>query len=247
MSATAKAASQMSEGQFVATVAHELKAPLHTIETISHSAASGMWGKPSKALTVQLSRIELSARRMLELADSLLRLEQVRSGRLEPLLKTLLCDELLTQAEAVLRPFLDERQQTLARVRSRSNLPVLVDPLYARHALLNILLNAVKYSPAGSKIEVMSRQRLDVVCIEVSDQAAPLGTRAREQVISSDPLPVYRRDATGYGMGLFIAARFIESSGGKLEYHQRRGGGNRFVLCLPVARQLALFPEGDAG
>jgi two-component system sensor histidine kinase VicK len=246
VSRTAKAAVGMSEGQFLATVAHELKAPLHTIETISHSAADGTWGNPPKALHVQLNRIELSARRMLELADSLLRLEQVRSGRLKPLLSSIRPYELVQEVLETLQPFLDEREQTLEHIRRRTVLPALADPLYARHALLNILLNAARYSPPGSQLSLWISQRKGAVCIDVRDEAPLLGQHARRQVANPRPLPGYTRDKNGYGMGLFIATRFIESCGGTLEYHQMRGKGNRFVLCLPIARQLTLFGEEDA-
>lgn len=235
----------MSEGQFLATVAHELKAPLHTIETISHSAADGMWGKSPKALNVQLNRIELSARRMLELADSLLRLEQVRSGRLKPLLSSVRPHDLVQEVLETLQPFLDERDQTLAYIRRRAVLPALVDPLYTRHALLNILLNAARYSPPGSQLSLLISQRKGAICLDVQDEAPLLGRHARQQVASTRPLPGYTRDKNGYGMGLFIATRFIESCGGTLEYHKMRGRGNRFVLSLPIARQLALFGEED--
>lgn len=232
----------MSEGQFVATVAHELKAPLHTIETIARGAREGMWGKPTVALRQQLTRIGLSAHRMLELSDSLLRLEQVRSGRLEPLLSSLQPRELVAEAVSVVQPFLEERGQKLTYSQGRIALPVLADPLYTRHALLNILFNATRYSPAGSTITIRARQHRQAVCIEVQDQASALGAHARSQLNNPQPLPSYQRDASGYGMGLFIASSFVRSSGGDMQYHQTRQGGNRFVLRLPIARQLALFP-----
>jgi signal transduction histidine kinase len=246
VSRTAKPVTGMSEGQFVATVAHELKAPLHTIETIARSASGGMWGKPTAALRQQLTRIELGAHRMLELSDSLLRLEQVRSGRLEPLLMSLQPQTLVEDALSVVQPYLDERKQTLSYSQGKITLPILADPLYTRHALLNILLNATKYSPVGSSLSIRARQHQQVVCIEVRDQASALGTHARSQLSSPRPVPSYQRDASGYGMGLFIASRFVNSSGGEVEYHQIRSGGNCFVLRLPVVRQLTLFSDEEA-
>lgn len=232
----------LSEGQLVATVAHEVKAPLHVIETIARSARMGAWGKPTKALSSQLNRMEMGARSLLELADSLLRLEQINIGSLDTIIEPVDSDSIIDQALVVAEPFARARGQTITKSKHRSaSLPVLADRLYVRHALLNILLNASRYSPVGAVISIKYRQKDGVACFEVSDEANRLGRDAKRQVNTAAPLNIYNHDDKGYGMGLFIASRFIQSCDGWVDYSERRGRGNRFVLCLPAARQLSLF------
>jgi two-component system sensor histidine kinase KdpD len=115
------------------------------------------------------------------------------------------------------------------------DLPMLrLDPVLTEHALVNVLENAVKYSPPDGQIRLSARKAAGKVVLDVEDEGPGIPEADREAVFekfrrlrSGDRLPA------GTGLGLSIARGFVEAQGGRM-YAAASGRGARFVIEFPV-------------
>jgi len=109
-----------------------------------------------------------------------------------------------------------------------------IDGLRLEQVLVNLLDNAVKYSPDGGAIEVsLTRQRSSIE-VAVRDHGLGIAPARREQIFER----FYQAHAAGYrsglGLGLYISRQIVEQHGGQIRAEFPRGGGTRFVVRLPV-------------
>src|SRR5690606_18287826 len=110
------------------------------------------------------------------------------------------------------------------------------DFVHSLRALVNLIENALKYSPAGSPVEVVARREGDDVVFSVLDRGAGIPASAVDRIF--EPFfrgPGVAPDTAGAGLGLAIARRLAEAQGGTIRYAPRPGGGSIFSLHLPAA------------
>jgi signal transduction histidine kinase len=108
--------------------------------------------------------------------------------------------------------------------------PLLLDPIKMKQALLNLVVNAVDASPAGSSVEVTGQQRGDEVYITVKDQGRGITEQDMEQIFT----PFFSTKERGIGLGLSFAQKIVELHGGTLTARNNTDGGATFVVALPV-------------
>jgi two-component system sensor histidine kinase KdpD len=109
-----------------------------------------------------------------------------------------------------------------------------MDFSHALRALVNLVENALKYSPPSSRVEVAAEPRPGRIAFIVADRGPGIAPDDRERVFE----PFHRADqggSAGTGLGLAIARRSAELQGGELGYQPRPGGGSIFTLLLPAA------------
>jgi two-component system sensor histidine kinase KdpD len=123
------------------------------------------------------------------------------------------------------------------------------DFVHSLRILVNLIENALKYSPADTPIDVEVARRGEWLALSIADRGPGVAVSERERIFA----PFYRPagvspDAGGAGLGLAIARRLAEAQGGTLVYAERPGGGSVFTLCLPSASLPAEeIGELDAG
>jgi two-component system sensor histidine kinase KdpD len=129
-----------------------------------------------------------------------------------------------------------------------SDLPMLrLDPILFEQVLFNLLDNAAKYSPPGSRIDLKVRQDVDAVAIDIVDEGPGIPQGDLERIFDK----FYRvqaqdRRRAGTGLGLAICRGFIEAQGGRIEAHNRRDrSGAILSLRIPVP-EMAEIPEPAA-
>lgn len=218
-----------SQRQFIAMVSHEFRSPLAVIDA-----------------GVQLLAIKLQAA-----GDTAAILARIRRGvsRLSGFLDNCLIEDRLDSDGLSLHPAAIDLQALAASVSEEAQLisdrhhlvteiapalaPLDADPQLLRILLLNLLGNAIKYSPPGSEIRLRISQSGQTCTFEVLDQG--LG-------IPADELPVifqkYRRGraaqgVSGAGLGLSLVMRIVTLHGGRVEIESREGEGTRVVVSLP--------------
>jgi signal transduction histidine kinase len=115
--------------------------------------------------------------------------------------------------------------------------PICADPDLASLALRQLIGNAVKYSPAGSRIEIAAVENNDTITITVSDDGPGIPPAELEAIFER----YYRgaraqQSVAGTGMGLSIARDIIAAHGGRIWAENKRGNGARFSFTLPIAK-----------
>jgi two-component system sensor histidine kinase KdpD len=212
----------------IATVSHDLRTPLTSIKALAHRmAARG---------EADARSIEEEADRLARLVGDLLDLSRIAARAIPVRVEINAAEELV-----------DSVRQRLAGVLANRELRVLVDPgaplLLGRfdlaqsvRVLVNLIENALKYSPAGAPIELWVRREGAQLLFSVMDRGP--GVPAGEETLIYEPF--YRpagtpSDVSGAGLGLAIARGLAEAQGGFVRYAHRDGGGSSFTVSLPAA------------
>jgi two-component system, OmpR family, sensor histidine kinase KdpD len=212
----------------LASVSHDLRTPLTTIKALAHAIRVG---GDDRAAT-----IEEEADRLNRFVADLLDLSRLAGGAFAVSLELNAAEDLVGAAVQRVSGALAGR--TLD-VRLDTSEPLLIgrfDFAHSLRALVNLVENAVKYSPPGSTIAVSARRSGDRLELVVEDHGpgVPAGEEARIFEAFYRP-PGVPPDVGGAGLGLSIAQRMAAAQGGALRYERRAEGGSRFVLALPAA------------
>jgi PAS domain S-box-containing protein len=224
--------------QFLRVAAHELKTPITSLRGYAQLLVRQLNRDGVLEASRALRAVEImdrSAGRLAELVGQLLDLSRIQAGNL-----ALECQEVdlttLVRRETDAARVRATEHRFLLRVPAR--LSARVDPLRLEQVLSNLLDNAVKVSPTGSRICVLLARRGTVVSLSVRDHGPGIPPEQRahlferfHQVHTGDQLT--RRP--GMGLGLYLSRQIIELHGGRIEARFPRDGGVRFVVWLPAA------------
>jgi len=219
--------------RFSADAAHELRTPLTalkgTLEVALRSDRSG--AEYRAALASALEEVE----RLVRLAEDLLLLSRATAGPESPRARVELESLVLDVADVGAR--LAKDRSVAVRVGSVAPVAVLGDAGSLRRALLNLVENGVKYTPAGGRVEVSVAAVAGEAVIAVEDTGPGIDPRDVGRIFE----PFVRLDAArdresgGSGLGLAIARSIVVAHRGTLEVERPSAGGSRFTIRLPVA------------
>jgi excisionase family DNA binding protein len=222
--------------EFVSIASHELKTPLttlsgHTQLMLRRFNREGHLD-PERVVT-SLRAINSQADKLTRLLGHLLDISRLEEGKLclepQPTDLAALLEQIVVGARGW------SEQHTIS-LNAPASLEVYVDGLRLEQVLVNLLDNAIKYSPRGGAIDVaLTRQRSSIE-ISVRDHGLGIAADKRAQIFER----FYQAHAAGYrsglGLGLYISRQIVEQHGGRIRAEFPRGGGTRFVVRLPVSR-----------
>ncbi len=210
----------------IATVSHDLRTPLTTIKALASDLRAG---GDDRAAT-----IEEEADRLNRLVADLLDLSRARSGAL-PL------DLQLNAADDLVGAALQQLTATPGAERLRAHLPgdeILVgrfDFVHGLRSLVNLLENALRYSPSDTPVELTVARAGGNLIFAVEDRGPGIPQAERERIFEAFYRPSGLPDRpAGTGLGLTIARTLAEAQGGSVRYATRPDGGSRFELRLPA-------------
>jgi len=223
---------------FVANVSHELKTPL---TSISGYAETILTDQPDPAITRRfLETILNNARRMQRLVDDLLDLSRIESGRWQPEPEPVDVSAAIQDVWSGLAERADAGRIELAVEVDPGADALVVDPDALRQVLLNLVDNALRYSPAGGRITFRSRRQGDSLVLSVSDTGPGIAREHLPRIFER----FYRadrsrsRDEGGTGLGLAIVRHLVEAHGGEVWAESERGRGTT-VSCRFPAREIS--------
>jgi signal transduction histidine kinase len=194
----------------------------------------------AEARETYLQIVKRNADRLLELINDLLDIARLEAGKLELKRMPLDLEGLIQEVSGALRPQIEGKGQHL-HLDLAASLPVVTgDPERLTQILLNLISNALKYTPQGGSITVVTRAARAGVCIAVQDTGIGLSSEEQQQLFTrffraQHPLA---REAGGTGLGLAIARALVELHGGTLTVVSAPGQGSTFNVTLPVAHAL---------
>lgn len=225
---------EKAKDEFLSVVSHELRTPLTSIRGALGLLASGAMGelapKGQRMLEIACSNTD----RLVRLINDILDIERMESGRAT--LQREICDaaDLVTRTVEAIRPAAEEDQVTLSA--TAAPVPVFADPDRILQALINLVHNAVKFSPAGSTVRVSAERRDGEVLFSVTDQGRGIpGDKLElvfgrfQQVDASDS-----RQKGGTGLGLAICRSIVSQHGGRIWAESAPGEGSTFSFTLPA-------------
>jgi heavy metal sensor kinase len=218
--------------RFTADASHELRTPLTAIQSVGEVSLR-LSGDVNHYRDTIGSMLEETSR-LTQLVDSLLTMARADAGRIQLHSVDVNLSDLADESVGLLEVLAEEKKQTI-RVDGDSSITVTADRTLLRQAIVNLLHNAVKYSPDGSEIQVRVREIGNNAILEVQDNGPgiPLGDRGRifERFYRVDKSRT--RVAGGAGLGLSIAQWAIAMHAGTIEVQCEPGPGSTFRICLP--------------
>jgi PAS domain S-box-containing protein len=225
-----------AKSDFIANVSHELRTPLQSI--LGFSAIGARRTRDQPRLAELFADVHESGQRMLSLVNDLLDLSKIEQG-VEPMQPERLdLRPLATDLGRELAPLLAARDQQLAMALGDEELVVLADRRRLQQLLRNLLANAIRFSPAGSLIELSASLADDgSVRVDVADRGPGIPPDELETIFEAFVQSSATKDSTGgTGLGLAICRRIAQAHGGRVWAANREGGGAVLSLSLPATR-----------
>ena len=225
--------------RFTADVSHELRTPLTAIRSVGEVGLRGR--RDQEGYRVVISSMLEEAERLSCLVDRLLMLSRAESGQARLAVELIDLGELANDVVGHLGVLAEEKGQSLELERLASP-RCLGDRLILRQALINVVDNAIKYTPISGHIHVRVAEIPIGALVEVSDTGPgiPMEPNARifDRFYRGDK--TQSADTTGTGLGLSIAKWGVEANGGKLTVRSSDGSGSRFWITLPLVLPTAV-------
>jgi signal transduction histidine kinase len=233
------------KSEFVSRVSHELRTPLTTIKALTRLLQRGEVSEEKRR--EYLETISIECDRQIDLILNLLDLSRIEGGGFRPAMERVEPADVLTSCVKAELGAAERRGHKL-EIKPFSNIPpICSDPRHLRRVISNLIENSIKYTPDGGLITLSADADADHVAIRVTDNGR--GIPKQDLPILFDkfyrglPTPhsatpnedfLEDADASGVGLGLFLARDVMQRMGGKITVKTEVGEGSTFTLHLPI-------------
>jgi signal transduction histidine kinase len=222
---------------FLANMSHELRTPLNAILGFSELLIDSTDAQfPVATRQRFLGQIHSSGKHLLGLINDVLDLSKVEAGQMELRLQTVSVAEVVAQVTSTMEPLAAQKRIALA-ARAEDAGQVVADEAKLKQMILNLVSNAIKFTPEGGKVNIRATRVTDRLEICVSDNGIgvakedlPLLFKEFQQIDSGA-----NRMQQGTGLGLALTRSFAILHGGDVRVQSEPGKGSRFTIDLPLA------------
>ena len=228
--------------QFLNSMSHDIRTPMNAIVGFTALASANI--DDTELVSDYLDKISVSSKHLLSLINDVLDMSRIESGKVNIEVTDTHLPDLVADIETIVRPSIDEkRQEFVVDTRGLEHEDVVVDRLRLNQVLLNILSNAVKFTPEGGSIRLvvgeLPSDDPDVANLEfrVRDNGIGMSEEFQEKVFDA-----FTREETstvsgisGTGLGMAITKNIVELMGGDISVTSKVGEGSEFVVRLSCA------------
>lgn len=229
------AATQRS--QFVASMTHELRTPIHGVQGLADVIAAGVYGPVTDKQKDACSAIKRSAQSLLALVDDVLQLTRAEAGKIDARPGNVNVGELVERVSESVSHMVGTKKLTLETDVERGIGRLHSDERWLAHILVNLIANAVKFTPEGGRVTVRAREAGADIVFEVEDTGIGIAPEEREAIF--EPFRQGQRgDEKGYGgvgLGLALVAKLTELLGARVELESEVNKGSTFRVLVPIA------------
>jgi PAS domain S-box-containing protein len=229
------------KSQFLANMSHEFRTPLNAILGYTSMLLQGVMGTLTPQQLKSLSRVDSSARHLLALINDILDISRIEAGKMPMNIEEFPLSTLVAEVLAEVEPIMARTQLSVSRELA-ADLPetVTTDRAKVKQIVLNLLTNALKFTPQGwVKVAASYDADTDRVLIAVADSGIGIAEddqkRVFEDFSQADPSPT--RASGGAGLGLSISRRLATMMGGDVTLVSKPGRGSTFTLTIPRTRR----------
>lgn len=229
-------------GEFLAAIAHELRTPLSALLGFSELLVSGSAGPLSDEQRQYAGQIHASGQHLLALTNDVLDWGKLEAGQMVLRPMRMALRECVDEVLAAILPLSGDKRLNIHNGLG-SGVEVWADPVRTRQVLLNLLGNAVRYTPEEGVIRVEADAYHGAMRVTVADSGAGIAPAQLHRIF--DRFQQASSDAGGTGLGLTIARQLVEYQGGRIWAESEAGQGAifRFTLPLPPPDAVPSEPE----
>ncbi len=230
-----------AKNEFLASMSHELKTPLNAIIGFAEAMGMEVFGKLDERYKSYARDIGKAGRHLLGLINDLLDVSVMETANLALDLHPVFLREVVDQALAFVRLRAEEREITIEAPKGGGAVQVMADERRLLQILVNLLTNAVKFTPADGRIGVKLRtdRRKGVVKVIVWDTGIGIPAEAQERIFEKFHQirdSVYSHRNEGAGLGLHISRELARLMGGEITVESEPEKGSQFIVTLPLVR-----------
>jgi signal transduction histidine kinase len=229
-----------AKSEFLAMMSHELRTPLNAIGGYAQLLELGIRGPITEQQRLDLERIQRSQTYLLSLINDVLNFAKIERGHLTVHLEDVPVNDLLNGTSDFVRPQLRERGLTFTTNVCEPSMRVRADREKVHQILLNLLSNALKFTPSGGQITLGCAEREGAVSVTVHDTGR--GIAAEKLASIFEPFVQvdrrFKREQEGIGLGLAISRELARAMDGDLTVESAEGKGATFELRLPKSQRV---------
>ena len=229
------AATQRS--QFVASMTHELRTPIHGVQGLADVIAAGVYGPVTDKQKDACAAIKRSAQSLLALVDDVLQLTRAEAGKIDARPGPVKIADLVERVSESVSYMVGTKKLHL-ETKVEKHIPIInSDERWLAHILVNLIANAVKFTPEGGRVTVSAKLADDMLVLCVEDTGIGIAPEDREKIF--EPFRQGEKgDEKGYGgvgLGLALVAKLVELLGARVELESEVGKGSTFRVLVPTS------------
>jgi two-component system, NtrC family, sensor kinase len=224
------------KSEFLANMSHELRTPLNAIIGFSEVLQEKLFGELNEKQSEYVDDVLSSGRHLLSLINDVLDLSKVEAGRMELEVTTFHLPDAIDNALTLIRERASRHGIKLDRVIDARLGDFTGDERKVKQILVNLLTNAVKFTPEGGRIKVEANLEDSAAIVSVADTGIGIAKGDQEAIFEEfrQASGNYAHKREGTGLGLTLTKKFVEMHGGTIWVESEVGKGSKFTFTLPI-------------
>jgi two-component system phosphate regulon sensor histidine kinase PhoR len=227
---------EMIRQDFISNISHELRTPIASVKALAETLNEGAIEDPSVAKDF-LSRINVEVDKLAQMVQELGELSHIESGEAPLQKRHVNIADAIGHSVDRLRAQADRAGLNLDFIIPSTLPKVMADEARVEQVLVNIIHNAIKFTPSGGRISISAKARNNDILVTVSDTGVGIPADDLPRIFERFYKADKSRSGGGTGLGLAIAKHIVEAHGGRIWAESVEGKGSTFNFTLPLAHK----------
>ncbi|MGI0480435.1 response regulator [Geminocystis sp. CENA526] len=240
----------IAKSQFIANISHELRTPLNAILGMTESLLEGVFGKINQQQIKPLNVIQKAGNHLLALINDILDFANIESDKLELSLCETSIENVIYSSVNFIETLATNKSQQLDIIIQNDLPPVLIDEKRIRQVLINLLNNAVKFTPEEGKvtlnvslIQASHPETKELINVSIRDTGIGIAEENYSELFQpfTQIDSKLNRQYEGIGLGLFLVKKIVEHHGGNIDLSSKLGQGTCVSFTIPVHQEKGMI------